>query len=102
VQNWFNPCAFATAPAGTFGNIPNYLPYLRTPGYADTDLGISKWFSPIESVRIQFRSEMFNAFNHPNFGGPNGSGIALGSQTFGVITRGDIARQIQFGLKVYW
>lgn len=102
VQNWFNPCAFVTAAAGTFGNVPNYLPYLRTPGYADTDLAISKWFIPVESVHIQFRTEMFNAFNHPNFGGPNGSGIVLGSATFSTISRGDIARQIQLALKAYW
>lgn len=102
VQNWFNQCAFEAAAPGTFGNAPNYLPYLRTPGYADTDLAISKWFNPIESVRIQFRGEMFNAFNHPNFGGPNGSNRVFGSPSFGVIGRGDIARQIQLGLKIYW
>ena len=101
VQNWFNQCAFEAAAPGTFGNAPNYLPYLRTPGYADTDLAISKWFNPTESVRIQFRGEMFNALNHPNLEARRVHRV-FGSPSFGVIGRGDIARQIQLGLKIYW
>jgi hypothetical protein len=99
VQSWFNTCAFVAAAPGTFGNVPNYLPYLRSPGYADTDLGISKWFNPTEALRIQFRAEMFNALNHPNLGPPS---VSLDSGSYGGIGLADIARQIQLGLKIYW
>ncbi len=57
-----------------------------------------------ERLTVQFRSEFFNLFNHPNFAQP---GRTVGSATFGVITAtrssiGDAgsARQIQFVVKL--
>lgn len=102
LQHWLNPCAFVAAPAGTFGNVPNYMSYLRTPGYADTDLSIAKWFNLTESVRMQFRAEMYNAFNHPNLGPPYGSTDTVGSTTFGQINSADPSREVQLAMKVYW
>ena len=52
-----------------------------------------------ERRRIQFRSEVFNAFNHANFGPPN---IARESSGFGQILTAAPARIIQFGLKFYF
>ena len=99
VKNWFNPCAFTAAPAGSFGNAPRYMSNLRAPGYAFSDLAIEKWFGIREFARAQFRTEMFNAFNHPILGEPYPS---LGSGTFGSIGYADVSRQIQVALKIYW
>lgn len=52
-----------------------------------------------ERFRIQFRAEMFNAFNHTNFGIP---GTAFGSPQFGVINSARAARVTQLGLKFYF
>jgi Carboxypeptidase regulatory-like domain len=100
VAHWFNPCAFVQAGAGDFGNVPNYLSQARLPGYADTDLSISKWFNLTERFRLQFRGEMFNAFNHPNFGGPWPPQIS--SSSFSSLQYTDIPREVQFALKLYW
>jgi hypothetical protein len=48
---------------------------------------------------FQFRTEVFNAFNRPNFGPPN---IARDSTGFGQILSAGNARIIQFGLKFYF
>jgi len=61
-----------------------------------------KNFSFGERVRLQFRWEFFNIFNHPNFGNPNSTFIP-GSTNFGTITSlglGASMRQTQFGLKL--
>jgi hypothetical protein len=50
-------------------------------------------------VKLQFRSEFFNAFNHPNYGFP---GLVIGTPQFGVITTARDGRSIQLGLKVIW
>ena len=67
---FFNPAAFSQPPAYTFGTAPRYFSNLRAPGYVDEDLGIRKWFNLTEKFRLQFAAQMFNAFNHPNFGLP--------------------------------
>ena len=99
VAAWYNPCAFVAAPAGTFGTIPRYLDHLRTPGYDFSDISIEKWFNFKESVKAQFRAEMFNAFNHPILGEPFST---VGASNAGSIAYADISRQIEFGLKIHW
>ncbi len=99
VQAWFNPCAFETPPAGSYGDSPRYLSNLRAPGYDFTDLAIEKWFQPIERIRLQFRAEMYNAFNHPILGEPYPT---IGGGNFGTIGYADVSRQIQAALKIYW
>jgi len=41
--------------------------YFRGPGSWSFDLGIYKTFQPHEGWSLQFRGELFNALNHPNF-----------------------------------
>jgi hypothetical protein len=80
------------------------------------DIGITKNFPFKEHYRIQFRWEMFNAFNHANFDLPNGNPA---SSAFGTITStlgynsgagggveqqvfGVPARQMQLAVKFYF
>jgi hypothetical protein len=105
LQNWFNPCAFESAPAGELGTAPRAPIY--GPRFVNTDFSVIKDFplSFREGMGIQFRAEFFNLFNHPQFYLQGGSGT--GEQdinspaTFGVVT-GTVnnPRLIQFALKL--
>lgn len=68
------------------------------PGSRSLDLSFGKQFLVTEKTSLQFRAEMFNAFNHPNWGAP---GTVLGTASFGVISsNSNLPRDIQFGLKL--
>jgi len=58
---------------------------LRAFGVAQWDFAVHRDFPIHESLKLQFRAEMFNVLNHPNFAPPFG-GINS-SQTFGVSTQ---------------
>jgi outer membrane receptor protein involved in Fe transport len=98
--NWFNPSAFVLAPPFTFGNVGRFLPDNRGPYYHSWDVSILKAFHMTERVRLQFRTELFNAFNQVNFSTP--SGTVFGRAEFGQITSTEAARVIQFGMKLYF
>ena len=114
IHEWFNTGAFAFAPFGTFGTSPRYFSYLRGPHYQNWDTNISKNWQFTETMRLQFRAELYNTFNHPQFytpntgyGGcdPNSAGaLATGScpSAFGQITNTFPARSVQFAGKFYW
>jgi hypothetical protein len=77
---------------------------LPGPDFINTDFSIVKNTNITERVNLQFRTELFDVFNHPNFGNPVNTAT---SSAFGHIlnTRfpvGDFgsARQIQFALKL--
>ncbi len=93
---YFNTAAFQVAPQYQFGNLGRNA--LRGRPFYNTDLGAFKNFTLTERLRLQFRSEFFNAFNNVNFSFPDAT---LGDPTFGAITGTDESqRQIQFGLKL--
>ncbi len=71
IHEWFNTGAFAYAPYGTFGTAPRYFSYLRGPGFQNWDTAIMKNWHIKESMRLQFRAELFNTFNHAQFYTPN-------------------------------
>lgn len=97
VDRWFDTAAFAQPDRFTFGNASRAVG--RAPGSANFDLGIMKNFQIAERFRLQFRGELFNAFNKANFGIP---GTALGSPNFGTITSAATGRSVQLGLKLYF
>jgi hypothetical protein len=66
--NWINPAAFTLPAAGEFGDAPRNL--LRGPGTWQVDIGAAKSFVFGERAELQFRSEFFNIFNHPQLGQP--------------------------------
>ena len=110
-NQWFNIDAFAANPTGTFGNVGRNT--VIGPGILDWDGSVLRNFKFTESKYLQFRFEVFNAANHPNFADPNASLSAnqLNSSTlqpipgtgaFGTInsTRSSIdMRELQFSLK---
>jgi carboxypeptidase family protein len=105
LQAWFNPCAFAQPAAGELGD-SSRAP-VSGPRFINTDMSFIKHFKlPYESVRLDFRAEFFNIFNHPHYW-LDGSSSASGMQdfnapsTFGVInTTLNDPRFIQFALKL--
>ena len=99
VERWFNTDAFAAfSPAPqAFGNAG--VGIMRGPGLANFDFSIAKNINVDESRYFQFRTELFNAFNHPNFGPPD---IRREATTFGQILTASNGRIIQFALKLYF
>jgi hypothetical protein len=94
VQRWFNTAAFVPAPLNTFGNTGRNI--LVGPGTNNFDFSILKDFVFTETMKLQFRTEIFNIFNHAQFLQPNSDPT---SPAFGQITAARPAREIQFGLK---
>jgi hypothetical protein len=109
VAEWFNTGAFAYAPYGTFGTASRYLSFMRAPDYNNFDTGIMKNWSLFRETRLQFRAEMFNTFNHPQFYSPSGSYPGCDPNVtstcpsgFGQITNAFPGREVQVSGKFYW
>jgi Carboxypeptidase regulatory-like domain len=112
--HYMNLSAFTPNAPGTFGTSARNL--LRGDMTNVADLGISKNFPFKERYRIQFRWEMFNAFNRPHFSNPSNN--PADPSSFGRITTtkgygagaggaeqdifGIPARIMQFALKFHW
>jgi len=98
-DRWFNSAAFATPAAGAFGNAGRNI--LRGDGLHNFDLGVSRFFRVTERHQLQFRAEVFNLTNHPNFFFPVQSlaNAAVGTITRAANTGTGAQRQIQFALK---
>jgi hypothetical protein len=98
IAQYFNVAAFAVPAPYTFGNAGRLLPYLRGPGAANLDLSVMKNIPVYERAHLQFRFEMFNVMNHPQFDFPN---TTIGSPTAGVISaQANQPRNIQLALKL--
>jgi len=97
-MQWFGQSSFVQPAAGTFGNCSAQGPVIG-PGYSDFDISMQKNFPITESIRIQFRTDFLNIFNHPNFAVPNDTCC---TGTFGVVSATQDARQLQFALKFYF
>jgi hypothetical protein len=107
------PCTFAPTPTapGKYPIVPGTChpgtagrDSLPGPDFVNTDFSLVKNTKITEKLNLQFRTEVFDLFNHPNFGNPTNT---VTSAAFGKIlsTRfpvGDFgsARQIQFALKL--
>ncbi len=104
-NQWFNPAAFLAPPnnSGFDGNLGRDT--LIGPRLATWDVSFLKDTRIRERLNLQFRAELFNILNHPNFNTPNAivftpTGV---SPTAGVITStATTSRQIQFGIKLRW
>ena len=113
------PCAVgsagcsASSPIAALGGLPSQV---AGPGFRRLDFSLFRHFQLSDRFRLEFRSEFFNIFNHPNFNAPGfgGNGVVAisGSTNFTNTTAfGQIGstrdspydpRQIQFALKLYF
>ena len=99
-EGWINASCYSQPAAYTFGNESRVDPSLRSQGPANFDFAAFKNtnFGPGERLGLQFRTEFFNIFNHPQFGPP---GNSFGSSNFGEVTsQVNNPRLVQFALKV--
>ncbi|HEX8985529.1 MAG TPA: hypothetical protein VF767_08860, partial [Bryobacteraceae bacterium] len=100
VDRFFNTAAFVPTndvPRGIYGNAGRGL--ISGPAFNSTDLSVLKDFMLREPVRIQFRTEAFNAFNQVNFGNPS---TRVNSSAFGSIRSANDGRVLQLALKLLW
>jgi hypothetical protein len=95
---WFNPAAFRRAAPFTFGTASRNLPDVRVPGNKNFDILVEKRIAFTERYALDFRTELFNAFNNVVFAGPQSN---VTSADFGRIRllQVNTPRQIQFGLR---
>jgi hypothetical protein len=93
---WVDPSAFGPQLPGQLGmcSTAGYW----GPGLRTFDLSVRKSFAITESKGIEFRSEFINLTNKPILNAP-AAWIGAG---FGQITSSQGARNIQFGLKIYY
>lgn len=98
---WFDISTFSQPAAYTFGTVGRTLPDVRNPGTNSTDLSFFKnsYFGPEQRMNLQYRIEMFSAFNHPQWSGP---GNTINTGSFGVISGASGSRTIQMALKLIW
>lgn len=99
VDKWFDTTVFTAV--ARFGSLGRNV--VIGPGFSNTDFSIIKNTRLGEKLRMEFRTEVFDLFNHANFGPP---GVVVGTPTFGQITstrfstgESGSSRQIQFAVK---
>jgi hypothetical protein len=103
-NTFFNTCAFADPPSGSFGDVSRNS--VQGPGYQIWDFSVFKNFAITERTKLEFRAEFFNVFNHPNLqfakSGPQNSinTTTFGTPQFGFLTGARDPRQVQLALKL--
>ena len=96
VEKFFNTDAFAAPPPYTFGNAG--IGTVTGPGINSVDLSLVKNMRITDRVRLQFRVEAFNAFNHLIMGDPV---TEFGNPLFGQVTSTRLDnREMQFALRL--
>jgi hypothetical protein len=95
ITQWFNPAAFRANAVGTIGT--GGRNQLRDPGLWNLDYSLFKSFPVTERVKLQFRGELFNAFNHTNLGA---AVAAFNSPNFGRINSARAPRIVQLALRL--
>ena len=102
INHWFNTAfntagaVWATPAQYTYGNAGRNI--LRGPSRVNVDFSLFKDIAVTERIRLQFRGELFNILNHPQFDLPNST---IGQPAAGTITNTvGTPRDIQIGLRL--
>jgi hypothetical protein len=102
-QYFVDNSPFDTPASYTIGTAPRAIGTARTPGINSANMSLLKEFQlgkVREGMRLEYRAEFFNAFNHPIFCGPNST---FGDPSFGKVNSTCSApREVQMALKLYW
>ena len=96
ITQWFNPAAFTIPPAYTWGTLARDS--LNGPRLVNLDTMVSRRFTLGEHRNLDFRWELFNAANHPQFGLPASTIGVGGVATITSTQRAN--RQMQFALRL--
>jgi len=106
---FFNTCAFTSnLVQGTYGN--ERRNQVRGPGFQTWDMTFAKLFPVKEQMRVEFRADFFNIWNHTNpLWGPIGAAgqvepvaIEINTPQFGQYQAARDPRLVQFALKFYF
>lgn len=103
---YFNPFAFSAPADGTYGTTSR-APF-RLPGIHQWDITVSKNWYPAPDLRLQFRADFINAFNHTQFTTLGASCVPAADlscttgSNFGRLTGTRAPREIQLGVRVSW
>jgi hypothetical protein len=110
MAQWFNTSLWNNAngtrvgsqAANTLRTYPYYFSDVRSPGYRNWDASVTKYFPIHDRLRLQFRFEMVNAFNHPWFTALASTDVT--SASFGRLnpTQNNLPRFIKLGLNMQW
>jgi hypothetical protein len=95
IGSWFDTKCFGVPADNTFGNVGRNT--LIGPGTFNLDFGAHKMFTLTERMKLQFRAELFNAFNHALLNNPD---TTVADGTFGRITSARAPRTVQLALKL--
>ena len=93
-QPYFNISLFSPEAIGQIGNANRR--FFHGPGSQNWDMGLLKDTSLTERMKLEFRAEFYNVFNHANFNNPQGDFIA---SDFGMVTGDNGPRIGQLALK---
>jgi hypothetical protein len=115
---WFNTSLWTGAKSlepQTLRNYPTLFSDVRGNGYQNWDASVSKYFPIHESLRLQFRAEMINAFNHPwrpsasspgggGAGATAGNGLDFTNPSFGMlqVVQSNLPRWLKLCLYLHW
>jgi len=100
-QNYYFSNAGIFTENGVFGRVGDAPRTICCgPGISETDFVVIKNIPVTERTHFEFRSELFNLFNHTQFYNPDGNSTD-GSQ-FGQVTQVKDPRLVQFALKFYF
>jgi len=106
-SEWIDPATgkLVTAqPSYTFRTYPYYFSDVRSPAYKNWDVSVTKYSPIYERMRLQFRSEAVNAFNHPWFTGLASGGTDVTNAAFGRLkpVQNNLPRFLKLGLNLQW
>jgi hypothetical protein len=73
---------------------------LRGPGFFQSDIGVAKTVSMTERASLDFRADVFNAFNKVNLGNPNPSVDGPNGGVIGSLGSGAMQREFQFSVRI--
>ena len=101
-DRYFDPSSFTLPPPGFFGNVGRNT--IIQPGLFTWDFSVFKRFPITEKQNLEFRAELFNLLNHPNFAGSNtiiftSPSGAVNPAAGAINATATASRQVQLGLK---